>query len=204
MSTVVLFKDGHLGFCKDVVKPTYNVISMPLEAWVCREGLVIPLSTSSYGAVRVFNGDTTGVLSQVVPTTGILLRLDGSLCHFNFNTVSGKVIPAKDLYSYELSTEEGVFWSASEFASYEEKGYAALLLGTDREDVLKLLVASDLFTGKFVKWYKLTDLIKFLKDTHKKKFPESPLYNVEKSFAQMMAKIEVLEYQLKLKNTPES
>ncbi len=196
MSTVVICQGDYLAFCKNMVKASYTVVTMPLEAWVCREGLVIPLSTASYNAVRVFNGDLTGIPGQPINTVGVLLRMDGSINRFEFTSRLGKIDPAVKCYSNELPTGEGVQWATSEFDSYEEKAYSAMLMAESREEILTGLVAADLLVAKFIKWYKISDLVELLKKTHKLKYPDAPIYDVAKSFNVMRAKIEILEAQV--------
>jgi hypothetical protein len=179
MSSVVLYSEEHIAFSKDVIKSSYTLIRMPLDAWVCELGLVIPLSTSSFGAVRTFDGKVTGIKDQHIHTIGLLMRLDGSICNFAFDSMLGFVDKERYRYSYELPTGPGVQWCQSEHDSCEEKAYAALLASEKREDVLKNLETADLLMARQIKWYKMDELTAQINAMHKTKYPNHVIYTAK-------------------------
>lgn len=172
MSNVVFYKDGNIAFCKDVIKASYTMIQVPLANWVCKLGLIMPVSTSSYNAVRTFDGLVTGIPGQSIAVNGLLLRLDGSVCQFQMDTVLGVHDLEKHRFTYDLPMGQGVVWAASEFESYEEKAYAALMACDTLEEVLPLVVDMDMIMGKCLKWYNVEELVKTVTEIHKTKYPE--------------------------------
>lgn len=179
MSSVVLYSEEHIAFSKDIIKSSYTLIRMPLDAWMCELGLVVPLSTSSYGAVRTFDGKVTGIKDQHIHTIGLLVRLDGSICNFAFDSMLGFIDKEKYRYTYELPTGPGVMWCQSEHDSYEEKAYAALLASEKREDVLKNLDTADLLMARAIQWYKMDELTALINTMHKTKYPNHVIYTAK-------------------------
>lgn len=178
MSSVVIYTEEHIAFCKDVIKSSYTLIRMPLDAWMCTLGLVVPLDNSSYNATRVLDGRVTGVPGQHIYTLGMLIRLDGSICVFEFDTMLGVIDKGRPRFSHEYPTGPGVQWCKSQHDAYEEKAYAAMMVNP-RETILKNLETADLVMARQLQWYKMEDLTKDINAMHKAKYPDHVIYTAK-------------------------
>lgn len=178
MSNVVIYTEEHIAFSKDVIKSSYTLIRMPLDAWMCPLGFVIPLDNSSYNAVRVFEGRVTGIPNQHLFTMGMLIRLDGSICTFEFDTMLGVIDPSRPRFTFEYPTGPGVQWCKSQHDTYEEKGYAAMM-ANPREDLLKNLEMADLLMARQISWYKMDEFTKLINAMHKVKYPDHVIYTAK-------------------------
>jgi hypothetical protein len=182
MSLVVACKDDHLIFAHNVATFSYSTMTVPLEYWVTKQGLVMSMNLGAYGFINYLNGKESGVKGLHHKPNAMLLTLCGDVYLIEARLQDGKLKDGEDAMAHArpFPVGKGVIWSNCEHQSMNERADSALRLTKTAKEAIELMIKADVWMAKNLEAFYIPDLLKRINQIHKEKFPDHELYKEAK------------------------
>lgn len=172
MSQVVVYRDESLLFSTNMYTMSLTTVRVPLDYWVCKAGLLIPINQTAPALINFFNGKNTAPMGTESSPHAILVTVTGDIYHVEIKLEQGKSPEEGERFGKLYPTGPGISWVHSIGDVSAGKAEAAMRLAKDMNEVKKLMITADVFNAKQLEFYTMKDLIEKISVIHVKKFPE--------------------------------
>lgn len=196
MAQVVIYRDGHICFAKDIYTMQLVSIRTPLDYWVCKQGLVIWTNKMAPALLSFLDGERSGVKGTMTLPKGMLIDLQGQIHQIEVTLQDGYNGADDERYECQYPTGAGVQWVYSADKDAAERADACLLLGKDLAEVKSLMIKADVTEAMSYQWYKMEDLMKQIHAVHKKKYPDHEIHNIPETLKRLERQIESMKVEI--------
>lgn len=180
MSLIVACKGDYLIFSPNIPTFESTVLTIPLEHWVSKQGLVMPLNQGAFAFVNFLNGKERGVKGLHHTPLGVLLTLDGDVFLMQAKMEGGALVEEGDRHARPFPTGKGIIWSHCVHDAMNERTDSALRLTETPHDALKLMIKSDVWMAKNLEVFHIPALLDEINRIHKEKYPDHEFYKEAK------------------------